>query len=80
MSDVETHTVCYLRDLLVTPSHADPEITKFLTMWNFEEYWHGEVLDEVLEAHGVPTGSRAHAWRCASGWAGATGSRRSGRP
>jgi hypothetical protein len=27
MSDVETHTVCYLRDLLVTPSHADPEIS-----------------------------------------------------
>jgi hypothetical protein len=56
MSDVETHTVCYLRDLLVTPSHADPEVTVFLTMWNLEEYWHGEVLDEVLERHGVPTG------------------------
>lgn len=41
MSDVETHTVCYLRDLLVTPSHADPEVTVFLTMWNLEEYWHG---------------------------------------
>lgn len=29
MCDVENHTVCYLRDLLVTPSHADPEITAF---------------------------------------------------
>ncbi|TDW19437.1 hypothetical protein EV650_6044 [Kribbella kalugense] len=56
MSDVETHTVCYLRDLLVTPSHADPEVTVFLTMWNLEEYWHGEVLDEVLERHGIRTG------------------------
>ena len=69
MSDVETHTVCYLRDLLVTPSHADPEITKFLTMWNFEEYWHGEVLDEVLEAHGVPTGpEHTMALRKRMGW------------
>jgi hypothetical protein len=69
MSDVETHTICYLRDLLVTPSHADPQITKFLTMWNFEEYWHGEVLDEVLEFHGVPTGA-AHtmALRKRMGW------------
>ncbi len=40
MCDVESHTVCYLRDLLVTPSHADPEVTTFLTMWNYEEYWH----------------------------------------
>ncbi|MFD7159522.1 ferritin-like domain-containing protein [Kribbella sp. NPDC059898] len=56
MSDVETHTVCYLRDLLVTPSHADPEVTTFLTMWNYEEYWHGEALDAVLDVHDVPTG------------------------
>ncbi len=69
MSDVETHTVCYLRDLLVTPSHADPQITKFLTMWNFEEYWHGEVLDEVLEVHGVPTGpEHTMALRKRMGW------------
>jgi hypothetical protein len=57
MSDVETHTVCYLRDLLVTPSHADPDVTVFLTMWNMEEFWHGELLDEVLHRHGVPTGA-----------------------
>ncbi len=69
MSDVETHTVCYLRDLLVTPSHADPEVTVFLTMWNLEEYWHGEVLDEVLERHGVPTGpEHTRAVRSRLGW------------
>ncbi|MBO0869060.1 MAG: hypothetical protein J2P15_10885 [Micromonosporaceae bacterium] len=54
MSDVESHTICYLRDLLVTPSHRDPEITAFLTMWSFEEFWHGEALDKVLRAHRVP--------------------------
>ncbi len=56
MSDVESHTICYLRDLLVTPSHQDPEITTFLTMWAYEEFWHGEVLDKVLAAHGRAAG------------------------
>ena len=37
MHDVEHHTVCYLRDLLVTSAHRDPEVTSFLTMWCFEE-------------------------------------------
>jgi hypothetical protein len=56
MSDVESHTICYLRDLLVTPSHQDPDITTFLTMWAFEEFWHGVVLDKVLAAHGRASG------------------------
>ena len=38
MHDVEYHTVCYLRDLLVTSAHADPEITTFLTFWAYEEF------------------------------------------
>jgi hypothetical protein len=54
MSDVESHTICYLRDLLVTPSHKDPEVTAFLTMWAYEEFWHGEALDAVLRAHKIP--------------------------
>ncbi len=56
MHDVEYHTVCYLRDLLVTPAHADPEITAFLTFWNHEELWHGEALAAVLRAHGRTAG------------------------
>src|SRR3989440_13076541 len=52
MHDVEHHTVCYLRDLLVTSAHRDPTITSFLTFWNFEEFWHGEALAAVLAAHG----------------------------
>ncbi len=55
MSDIESHTICYLRDLLVTPSHADPQVTTFLTMWALEEFWHGEALAKVLAVHGVPT-------------------------
>jgi hypothetical protein len=56
MHDVEHHTVCYLRDLLVTQAHNDPAITSFLTMWAFEEYWHGEAIGKVLSAHGERAG------------------------
>jgi hypothetical protein len=52
MHYVEHHTVCYLRDLLVTPLHRDPAVTTFLAIWAYEEHWHGEALGEVLKAHG----------------------------
>ena len=57
MHDVESHTACYLRDLLVTRAHRDPDLTAFLTCWAFEELWHGEALGRVLAAHGEPSGS-----------------------
>ena len=57
MHDVEHHTVCYLRDLLLTPAHQDPAITSFLSCWVFEEMWHGEAIAEVLEAHGEQAGA-----------------------
>ncbi|BDI23710.1 ferritin-like domain-containing protein [Herbiconiux sp. L3-i23] len=53
MCDVEYHTVCYLRDLLVTPSHKERDVSAFMTMWNREEFWHGEALAHVLGLHGV---------------------------
>ncbi len=58
MHDVEHHTVCYLRDLLVTPAHLDPDVTTFLTVWSFEEMWHGEAIGKVLAAHDEPSGVR----------------------
>jgi len=57
MHDVEHHTVCYLRDLLLTPAHQDPVITSFLSCWVFEEMWHGEAIAQVLEAHGEEAGA-----------------------
>jgi hypothetical protein len=64
MHDIELHTVCYLRDLLVTSAHRDPDITTFLTMWAYEEYWHGEAIARVLRAHGETAGRpRVHAFR-----------------
>jgi hypothetical protein len=56
MHDIESHTVCYLRDALVTSAHEDPALTTFLTAWNYEEYWHGEAIGEVLRLHGRPAG------------------------
>ena len=43
-SNVESRTILYLRDLLVTPSHKDPEVTAFLTMWAYEESGMGRRL------------------------------------
>jgi hypothetical protein len=57
MHDVEYHTVCYLRDLLVTSAHADPEITTFLSMWCYEEYFHGDAIARVLDVHGEVAGN-----------------------
>ena len=56
MHDVESHTSCYLRNLLNTRAHHDPAITEFMTMWAFEEHWHGDALGRVLEAHGEASG------------------------
>jgi hypothetical protein len=57
MHDIEHHTVCYLRDLLLTPAHQDPAITSFLSCWVYEEMWHGEAIGQVLEAHGEVAGA-----------------------
>jgi hypothetical protein len=56
MHDVEHHTTCCLRDLLVTSAHDDPAVTSFLAMWAYEEFWHGEAIGKVLDAHGEPAG------------------------
>lgn len=61
MHDVESHTVCYLRDLLMTSSHRDPRITTFLTIWNYEEHSHGVALGSVLAAHGEAHGDERNA-------------------
>ncbi len=70
MHDVEYHTVCYLRDLLVGPAHSDPEVTSFLSFWVYEEFWHGEAIASVLAAHGEPAGQdRVATMRRRLGWA-----------
>lgn len=53
MCDVEYHTSCFLREMLVTPSHKEEDAAGFMTMWNREEFWHGEALAAVLARHGI---------------------------
>ncbi|HST71595.1 MULTISPECIES: ferritin-like domain-containing protein [Kocuria] len=69
MCDIEFHTVCYLRDMLVSPSRRDPEVSTFMTMWNHEEFWHGEALAHVLALHGVTVAfDEVKARRVKLGW------------
>jgi hypothetical protein len=69
MHDVEHHTSCYLRNLLNTRAHHDPDVTTFLTLWSFEELWHGEAIARVLAMHGEAAGSaRVRTMRERLGW------------
>jgi hypothetical protein len=69
MCDVEYHTVCYLRDMLVTPSRREPDVDAFMTTWNREEFWHGEALAYVLELHGITVSyDQLKAKRVKLGW------------
>lgn len=52
MSDIEQHTIAYLRELLGTRAVEDPEIAQFLACWFYEESAHGRALAAVLAAHG----------------------------
>src|SRR3954468_2316000 len=52
MSDTETHTIIYLRDLLAGHTAADPEVISFLSCWVYEETHHGRALDKIMEAAG----------------------------
>jgi hypothetical protein len=54
MHDIEYHTVLYTREMLLLKGYKDPQFTAFITLWNYEEYWHGQALGRVLEMHGRP--------------------------
>jgi hypothetical protein len=69
MTDVEYHTVCYTRDLLTTPSHREADVSAFMTMWNREEFWHGEALAAVLALHDITVDlDQIKAGRLKLGW------------
>jgi hypothetical protein len=69
MHDVELHTSCYLRNLLNTRAHHEPEVTTFLTLWSYEELWHGEAIARVLAMHAEPAGdARVRRMRARLGW------------
>lgn len=49
---VENSMLGRLRDVLVTPTHADSRVTAFLSTWAYEQHWLTTTLGSVLEAHG----------------------------
>jgi rubrerythrin len=54
MMDIETNTVIFLRDMLATQTAFEPDVTAFLSCWNFEELWHGEAFSRLLGEAGIP--------------------------
>lgn len=53
MMDVEAHTIVYLRELMSTKVIEDPSVTAFLTCWNYEEFFHSQVLKQFLTSQGI---------------------------
>ncbi|MEX5257814.1 hypothetical protein [Kocuria arenosa] len=56
---VERGLLDRLRDLLVTPTHAESRVTAFLTAWAYEQHWLAETLAAVLAANGRTVGEPA---------------------
>lgn len=52
-ADVEGQTVFYLQEMLHTNVTASAEGLTFLTLWNYEEFFHGYALTHVLATCGT---------------------------
>src|SRR5262245_32572731 len=53
MSDIEGYTIGYLHDLLNTSAIDDPEISRFMTLWAYEELFHQDAILRFLGEYGV---------------------------
>lgn len=54
---VEDATLTVMRDLLLTPTHAEATVTAFLTTWAYEKYWLAQALRQVLADQPAPAPS-----------------------
>jgi rubrerythrin len=52
-ADIESQTVHYFLEVSRLKASRDPELLTFLTMWNYEEYFHSHALTRLLEECGV---------------------------
>jgi rubrerythrin len=52
-ADVESQTVYYFLEVAKLQVVRDPELLTFLTMWNYEEYFHSYALTRLLQECGV---------------------------
>lgn len=55
LRDLESATMQWLRNVLVTPTHKDARTTAFLVTWAFEKFWIADALQAVVEANGYAT-------------------------
>jgi rubrerythrin len=56
-ADIESQTVYYFLEVAKLQVARDPELLTFLTMWNYEEYFHSYALTRLLTECGVPVES-----------------------
>ena len=52
-ADIESQTVYYFLEVAKLQVARDPELLTFLTMWNYEEYFHSYALTRMLTECGV---------------------------
>lgn len=55
-ADIEAQTIFYVREVLKTKATREPDALAFLTLWNYEEFFHGYAIARLLEACGAPLG------------------------
>lgn len=51
---VESNALDRMRDLLVTPTHAESRVTAFLSTWAHEQHWLGATLQALLSTNVRP--------------------------
>lgn len=56
-ADIESQTVFYMLEVVKLEVSREPDLLTFLTMWNYEEYFHSHALLRVLRecGHDVPS-------------------------
>jgi hypothetical protein len=52
-ADVENQSLRYLRMLLEMKIAYQPDVAAFLAIWNYEEFFHGHALEQLLRSCGV---------------------------
>ena len=52
-ADIESQTVYYFLEVAKLQVARDPEILTFLTMWNYEEYFHSHAITRLMQECGV---------------------------
>ncbi len=56
-ADIESQTVFYMLEVVKLEVSREPDLLTFLTMWNYEEYFHSHALSRFLRecGHEVPS-------------------------